>query len=315
MKKISILFLGASKRVELLERFQKTASKLDIVLDIYSCEIGKKFYPISHLAQILEGPKFDSEDFQYWLKDTMDSYSINLIIPNMDDAAASLSIFNENNKLSDDRWAIVSNSVLCKTVLDKEVSHKFFQSKNINTIENNLDYYPKIMKPKCGYGAKGIKIIKNQNEFEFVLKNYNMDKFIIQDYIHGQETTVDLYISKNYGLVGYVLRDRLEVSDGEVMVCKTRMPTKNEIDLIKQISDIKGWLGCITLQYITDANGNIYLIEINARFGGGATCGIEAGLDMPTYIFDEFLGKQIFPPQKIKSILMTRARKDYFYEI
>src|SRR6185503_4531648 len=102
-------------------------------------------------------------------------------------------------------------------------------------------------------------------------------------------------------------RDRIEVSDGEVMVCRTRSPRPEEELLISRIGEIPGWQGCITLQYVTDSHGSLYVIEINPRFGGGATCAIEAGLDMSSYILLEHLNTELPQPGRIRHLIMSRA--------
>ena len=78
-KSINILFLGASKRTSLLEDFYKSAKKLSIELNVFSCEKDRDFCAISHLATILEGPKFSSDSFQDWLDETIKKHNINNI--------------------------------------------------------------------------------------------------------------------------------------------------------------------------------------------------------------------------------------------
>ncbi len=311
MKSINILFLGASKRVSLIERFLTAAEKLGIKLNIFSCEIKEDFYPISQYAKILSGPSFKSDNFQEWLQKTVNEYKINIIIPNMDSATVALSEFAATQGRTNNCWCVVSDFDLCRTMEDKFLANEFFKANSIPVPTNMSGKFPKILKPRFGFGANGIRLIESEEE---LLDPHSAADFITQDFIHGQETTVDIYVSPTKGLLGYVLRDRIEVSDGEVMVCTTREPSEAEDKLITQVALLGNWCGCITLQYIKDSLGNLFVIEINPRFGGGATCAIEAGLDMPKYILCEFIGYDFDKPQKIKKIKMSRARKDYFYE-
>jgi hypothetical protein len=57
------------------------------------------------------------------------------------------------------------------------------------------------------------------------------------------------------------------------------------------------------------------VLEINPRFGGGATCGMEAGLDMASYILLERLSRPIVRPKAMRNLMMTRARRDFFREL
>lgn len=312
MKKIKILFLGASKRVTLVERFLDSAKSLGISLEIFSCEKEEDFYPISEYAKILKGPLFSSDEFQLWLDRIIRDKQIDIVIPNMDSATVALSKYKKEHHECK-AWLVVSRYDLCEKMNDKCDADMFFNSYDLPIPHNTEDLFPKIAKPKLGFGAKGIVKIENRQQYKTFIENNSLSDYSIQDFINGKETTVDFYISAKKGLAGYVLRDRLEVSDGEVMVCITRMPTKAEKNLIEKISKIAGWEGCITLQYISNGKG-IFIIEINPRFGGGATCAIKAGLNMPKYLLSEFLGKEYKFPKKILELKMTRARRDFFYE-
>lgn len=313
MKKVNVLFLGASKRVSLLERFVKASSSLGIELRMFSCESSSDFCPISHLATILEGPSFISQKFVDYLPAVVSENAINLIIPNMDSAAVALSQLK--CVLDGDHvTCVVSSYELCAAMYDKAKASRFFLRHGIPTPINTKGTFPKIVKPLCGFGSRGVRIIHSQSELFANPDFLDQSKYIVQDFIRGKETTLDFYVSHTMGLVGYVLRDRIEVSDGEVMACNTRPPDAVEKAFIDKLVAMTGWLGCITAQYIRNDSG-IYLIEINPRFGGGATCSIEAGLDMPYFLLSDFLRRPYSVPKEIKQLKMVRARRDFFYEI
>jgi len=312
-KVLRILFLGASKRVSLFERFFHAASLENVNIELFSCEIKDEFYPISNLATILVGPKFNDINFSSWLIDLVHKYSIDIIIPNMDSATVVLSEILESNILSNS-YLVVSSNFLCTTMEDKIAAADYFKYNNLPIIDNDDNVYPKIVKYRKGFGSKGIFYVNSLEEMQIISDKIDMKEYLIQNFITARETTVDMHISKKGDLVGYVLRDRLETSDGEVMICETRLPNKSEVLILESISKIPGWIGCITIQYFTDLYGQIFINEINPRFGGGVTCSIEAGLDIPRNILREFLGKKIIIPERLKTIYMTRSRRDYFYE-
>lgn len=312
MRNVRILFLGAGKRVSLLERFITASSRHCIHLELFSCELDNSFYPISTLATVLAGPGFLSSEFNEWLGDIVKRYSIDIVIPNMDSATVALSKFAETNVES--CWSLVSSRHLCESMHDKKLSDAFFHEHRIPVPPDTPGVFPKILKPRFGFGAKGIRIANDPAQLAAELVD-DGNSCIVQDLLSDfQETTVDIYISLKYGLLGYVLRDRIEVSDGEVMVCRTRPPYENERSLIMRVANIQGWQGCITLQYLTDKHRNLHVIEINPRFGGGATCAIEVGLDMASYVLLEYLRVPLTPPTAIRNVIMSRARRDFFYE-
>ena len=316
MNVVRILFLGASKRVSLLERFIATGQALGIGLDMYSCELDSGFCPISHLATVLQGPSFCSEEFQSWLDDCISQHQINLIIPNMDSATVALSKFDDSCCRAG-IWPVVSSHPICAAMYDKVTAHQFFRENGIPVPLDTADSFPKIVKPRFGFGSRGVRRADSAAELRALFDHQNRQEFLVQDLIlDGRETTVDFYSSRTKGMLGYVLRDRLEVSDGEVMVCKTREPMADERALLSVITSLAEWVGCVTVQYMRDGrDGKLYVIEVNPRFGGGATCAIEAGLDMPRYILCEFLGLDFARPQRLRMLIMSRARRDFFYEL
>lgn len=312
---MKILFLGASKRVSLLERFASAASAAAVPLKMYSCERNDDFCPISHLAQILPGPSFRGADFQEWLRKTVVDLDIELVVPNMDAATVALAEYSESAVARTGTLAAVSRLENCRAMEDKIAAEAFFRAHGIPTPENHPNRFPKIVKPSKGFGAKGIHIVRTAAELDTVLRAAN-GPMITQDFVEGVETTVDLYVDRRGRNIGAVYRDRLEVSDGEVMVCRTRPPTDSESALVGRIVDVGGWYGCITLQYITrEGGGSPCVIEINPRFGGGATAAIEAGLDMPAYLMAEARGQSVVAPRKLRRLIMTRARRDFFCEL
>jgi carbamoyl-phosphate synthase large subunit len=304
--------MGAAKRVSLLERFLDAAGKIDVRLQLFSCEAKSDFYPISHLASILPGPGFITNEFQLWIANAVQQHSIDIVIPNMDAATVALSRYQSHNR-GEACWAVVSDCDICEKMYDKVLASEFFRSSGIHCPPYTPDYYPKVLKPRFGFGSKDIRVIHTSSQLAELLRD-NPDAYEVQDFIENfTETTVDIYISRMGLLIGYVLRDRIEVSDGEVMVCRTRDASQDEIALIEKVAASAKWQGCITLQYMTNQRGR-YVVEINPRFGGGATCGIEAGLDMPRYILSEFLGESVCPPGTLRKLTMSRARRDFFYE-
>lgn len=315
MHKIKLLFLGASKRVTLLEQFFAAAKILGIGLQVYCCEKKIDFYPVSHLSTILEGPSFSSNRFENWLGNTITNYGIDCVIPNMDSATVALSKFSRDHHTEFKSTLFpVSDFSLCRIMNDKIQADLFFKSNGIPTFENTTGYYPKIYKPINGFGAKGQHVVSNGAENEAIAHILDCDKYILQDYRPGRETSVDIFFDQYSRLVGYVLRDRESVSDGEVMSCTTRHPSEPEKELIDKITSIPGWRGCITLQYIMGADNRLRVVEINPRFGGGATCSVAAGLAMPTYILQQILGIPIEYNPIIKKIKMVRARRDFYYD-
>lgn len=305
--KASVLFLGGAKRVTLAEKLLAICSPF-MHLNLFSMEKDHGFYPISSLAKILPGPNFSSATLKKILIDFINQHENPIIIPCMDAAIPIVATLNEQFS----EKSIISPTIEGANVgLNKITTANFCKKIGVRHPEifNSIkDITGKsIAKPIEGYGSKGIFIYENQNQADTTIFNTH----IVQKFIDGNETTHDLYITREK-LVIASSRDRYAVTAGEVDECLVRLPDNQEMELFEKIAASNLFWGPLTIQTIKNT-GEIFLIEINCRFGGGVTASIEAGTPLIESYMLEALGVNI-PHRKFKNLIMKRARRD-FYEI
>ncbi|AIL66192.1 carbamoyl phosphate synthase-like protein (plasmid) [Rickettsiales bacterium Ac37b] len=310
-EKLKILFLGAGKLLSLLEYFIKAGQKQSIELEFFSFELDE-FCPIGKVANVIKSPKFNDINFKKFLISFIVENKIDIVIPTMDSATVVLSSIKK--ELKDlGCMAVVSEYNLCYIMNDKILSEHWFKENDINHPINSTSF-PKIAKPKLGYAAKGISYIKNQEDLQIFSQRVDLDEYLIQDFIDSDEYTVDAYVDNDGNIIDILTRQRIEIEAGIVNKSISR---KNDsiIDITKTILSIPGWFGPITLQFFCSKNNPI-IIEINPRFGGGVTHSLYCGLDMPTWIINEFFSKSIehIPYNWKAGVLMTRCRRDIFYD-
>jgi carbamoyl-phosphate synthase large subunit len=308
MKTIKILFLGAGKRLSLLEQFILASKNEGVDIKLYAAEITKQV-PISEVATIIESPKFADLAFDDWLIQLVRREQINIVIPNMDSATVALSSLKSKLQ-SMGIWAIVSSHDLCTIMEDKMLADSWFKERNI-PVPGSASW-PRIFKPRKGFGGKSQFIVSNAIERSELLRKIKISDFIEQEYIVGPEYSVDVYVSQKGAFIAAMPRLRLKVLDGEVdESLSAEIP---EIDSLsrKIIASTNGWEGPLTLQFIDTKEGPL-LIEINPRFGGGVTHSIYCGLKMPQWILREYLGRDLpKEPAWVRGSLMTRCRRDIF---
>jgi carbamoyl-phosphate synthase large subunit len=308
VQKIRILFLGAGKRLSLLEQFLGAAKLEGVGVELFAAEISKNV-PIAHVATIFESPKFSDTTFPGWLCELIEQEQIDIVIPNMDAATVSLSQLKDKLH-STGVWPIVSSYELCINMEDKILADNWFKTNHIPVPGSSS--WPRILKPRKGFGGKSQWIVKNQLDRSELLKNIEITDFIEQEFVAGPEYSVDAYVTRKGKFFAAMPRLRLKVLDGEVD--ESLSVHKPEIEeLTKQIiHNTSQWEGPITLQFIEN-NGRPLLIEINPRFGGGVTHSIHCGLNMPQWILREWLGRSL--PENVSwktDSLMTRCRRDIF---
>lgn len=305
--KMVFFFLGAGKRLSLLESFIRAGVKENISIELHSIENSIKV-PISSIAKIHVGPDFSDPSFDDWLLDTVRIYNADIIIPNMDYATVALS---KARHLIEgiSAWPLVSSEHLCRTMLDKCEADKWFKTKNL-PVPGQANW-PRIFKNRFGFGSRGQFLVRNENERELFSRNYNLNNFIEQEYLNGNEYTVDAYVDRSGQFISAMSRRRIRVSDGEVVdSLSDRQP--EILRLSEEIFANTGWQGPLTAQFILTSHGPI-LIEVNPRFGGGVTHSIYCGLDFPSWIIKERLGRFLPKnPTWIDGSFMTRCTRDFF---
>ena len=71
-------------------------------------------------------------------------------------------------------------------------------------------------------------------------------------------------------------------------------------------------LGPLTIQFFKKSNGDVYLLEINPRFGGGVPLSFEAGADYGHKIHEMLEGKPLEYIKDFKEIIMLRYEEAVF---
>ena len=138
-----------------------------------------------------------------------------------------------------------------------------------------------ICRKNVSVGSVGIKKINLYDETGF------SEDFFLQEYIDGDEYTVDVFCDK-YGVPHLIIpRKRLEIRNG--MSFKTQL-VNNDIIISKTklICDHYKIPGLWNVQYIINKN-NVYFIELNLRLAGSAIAGIVASFNYIDLYIDHFV--------------------------
>ena len=307
MSSVSILFLGAGKRLTLLEYFRAAALAENLSLSLWAVEMSDKV-PISVSANILVGPRFEDPEFDAFLLQTTARLKIDMVIPNMDSATVALSRL-QPRLCQQGTWAVVSDPGLCTTMYDKFAAEQWFLQHSIPIPLG--DGYSRIAKRRFGFGSRDQFIARDEAELQLFLSRRDPADYLVQPCVEGQEYTVDAYVDRSGRFLVALSRKRLEVIAGEVDVSLTHHHP-GILSWTGRILSLGGWQGPITLQFIDSPAGPL-AVEINPRFGGGVTHSIHCGVDMPRWLLREQLGLPIEPPPDWPDgSLMTRCRRDIY---
>lgn len=183
----------------------------------------------------------------------------------------------------------VSDYKTYKLTENKIETNKFFDRIGI-PYPKETNKFPLIIKPiKDTSGSKNVHKVENDIELKFY--KYKCPDSFTQEFVKGQEYTIDGLCDLNGEMVYALPRKRLEVRDGMAVKSITEYNEKL-IEYTRKIVEGLGLVGAFNIQCIK--NSKIYFIEVNNRFGsGGLPLMVGANLNIPMDIIRMLLNKKI----------------------
>ncbi|MBP1995572.1 ATP-grasp domain-containing protein [Paenibacillus eucommiae] len=299
MTAFNILFTSVGRRVSLVRYFKEVLKELSLDGKIVTADM-KNNAPAACVGDIHELLPHATDPFYISrLLEICSQHDIKLLIPLID---TELQVLAEHRLEFEGvgTCVLVSSPEVTRICYDKRKTSAFFKSIQVNTpqtlngeqiLSNPHTCYPLMLKPANGSGSVGATKINNAEELAFFLKY--IPNSIVQDYIVGQEYTIDVLMDFQGKAHAAVPRLRLETRAGEV--CKG-MTVKDStlMTTAKKVAEaLPGAIGCITLQCFVTSAGKIVFIEINPRFGGGVPLSFVAGANYPKAIIQWLLERPI----------------------
>lgn len=298
---INVLLVAAGRRVTFATQLQKHNCK------VFGYDLAKEV-PLSDVATVIVGKKWDDLDLLDHLNETINKYKIDLLIPL--DCKGVEAISKISSTL--DCNVVCTNPKSALYCLDKLKLQSFMVKYFPQWYPSPVLDKPCIIKPRFGYGSEGI-----QSDPMYSKNLSKSEEVVVQYKLTGQEYSVDAYFNKQGRMVGASPRTRLWVSGGEVLESETVQ--NNELILMtKNIGEKLKLNGPTCFQYIKDEADNPKLTEINARFGGGSTLSIEAGLDMIQLIIEEYYYERKVKEDSVKAehgVYVNRSFRDHYFRI
>ncbi|HET6429008.1 MAG TPA: ATP-grasp domain-containing protein [Phycisphaerae bacterium] len=319
---LNILFTCAGRRVALLEAFRRTMREMDLTGDLIAADMNAGSAAL-HVADAREVvPPAGTVHYIPSLLDICVRRRVGLLIPLTDLDLRSLSRHRE-------KFAAVGCEVMigsADTILlcrDKTRTCDFLQRIGLPSIRTlTLEqfranpFFPCFVKPIRGSASIGTGVIHSEVELRAHVATFG-DLMLVQDYVPGSEYTLDIFRTRAGRVLSVVPRQRLLIRSGEV----EKGVTVHDSELIQagvllgeKLDDI--W-GVINAQCRRPAGSQARFFEVNPRFGGGAPLAIAAGANLPRYVLEERLGREVTARlgQFTPNLLMLRYDQAVFTEV
>lgn len=214
---------------------------------------------------------------------------------------------------------MVSSSDIINLSFDKWLTAQFLEGIKIKTpktfisldsaiqaLNEGLLKFPLVVKPRWGSGSIGIEMPEDLEELRLaysilqiklkrtilneVSKQDPNSAILIQEKLDGIEYGIDVINDLEGNYIGTFARQKLAMRAGEtdkaISVIDSRISDVGRI-IAENLRHI-GILDCD----VFDHNGDLYIIELNPRFGGGYPFSHEAGVNAPAIYIDWLNGKK-----------------------
>lgn len=319
---LRVLLSCIGRRVELAQAFAEAGRRLGIRLERHATDVsplapGMYHVQRAHLVKPINHHRYIPD-----LLDLVAANRIDLLVPTIDTELPKLAAARDRFA---DRGciALISSPNVIATGRDKILTYERLSAAGIDTprtwlaaevLKRRRHRFPYQIKPRYGSAGKGNRRIDDVPSLRHWAER--VPEPVVQEFVPGDEFTLDVYAGLNGRVRCVVPRQRLEVRDGEVQ--KARIVKDDALIEIgrRVVESLGDCIGLITVQCIRTPRGRIRVIEINPRFGGGAPLAIRAGADFPRWLMAERLGRRphIGPNAYRDGMVMLRYDQSVFLE-
>jgi len=230
--------------------------------------------------------QYDNEFFIDELLRIIKEQNIKVLMPS---SGFDIYSYSDNYNLIREYGAIpiVSKRKVLEICRDKLLSYQFLSKKFpfafTTEYPEKIDTFPIIAKPRFGKGSNNIIMIENKLDLEFIMRKF--ENMIFQEYLPGTEYTVDVLSDLTEKPIMAIPRIRLDTKAG--ISVKGKIIRNSMIEnLCKNTAETLGIRGPSCIQLKESKNGELKIIEINPRFGGGTIFTTLAGANFPAMLLE-----------------------------
>lgn len=303
---MNILITSVGRRAYIVKYFKESLSKND---KVFVSNSDKNSVAFKYADDCFITPLIYDDGYIDFLLNICKKKKVDVLISLFD---IDLLILAKNRKRFEELGTklIVSDEKLIENCNDKWKTYLFLNSNNFNVpktyvslenavidINNGIINYPVIVKPRFGCGSIGILKADNYDElmffYKYAKKEINntylkyesssvSDNVIIQECLYGMEYGADIINDLNGNFCNCVIRKKIAMRSGETDIAEIVENDVIKSELIR--------LGTITKHVanmdcdIFLCNNKPYILEMNARFGGGYPFSHLAGCNLPLAI-------------------------------
>jgi len=290
------MFTCAGRRVALMEAFRRSLAELNLSGRLIAAD-ATHASPAYHKADVgLTVPPADRSEYVPALLEAVRRHNVALLVPVTDLDLCCLA-GRRDEFAAAGCTAMIASEPTIKLCRDKARMGALLAGAGLQGIRTctlsefrRQPFYPCFIKPIGGSAGIGAGVIRGERELAAHVAMFDQE-MLVQEYVGGQEFTIDVYRTKAGEVRCVVPRQRLAVRSGEVekgVTVKDEMLIRDTLKLAGVLGDLWGVFCCQCRRL--DEKSPPRFFEVNPRFGGGSPLSIAAGANLPLYLLEEILG-------------------------
>lgn len=308
----NILITSISSKVPLINAVLDAKNKFDKSIKVFGADIKSEIIGKYFVDELYIMPRISDLNINDFIEYCLEK-RIKYIIPTRDEDVLFYSFFKE--KFLKNKIHIFSP--------EHQVVQKCFD-KYIFVKENGINYNIKtsllidnlkgvrnfVVKDRFGSGSKNLGL--NLNYEEALNFSKNIENPLFQEFIEGEEYSVDSYVSTKNEFIGLIIRKREIIANGEAVVTcsvEDKFLEKNIVDFL-----LKNKIIGHSVTQVIKKDNDYFLIECNTRFGGASTLSYKMGLESFYWFLCEVNGVSFNFKKDKKNFRQIRIAKDIYFE-
>lgn len=287
MKKVNVLIFpsGAENAINIYD-----ALKYNIHFELFGLSSKKDHTSFIYDKEHFEYGEYNIKDKNFFtnLNKFISNKKIEYLIPTHDE----ITYFLKKNENKINCKIVTSSLEACEVSYSKIITAKYFKDEYYypKIYDNDINEFPVFIKPDIGAGGKGASLINSKEE----LDNYKYsNKYLITEYLPGEELTVDCFTNKDGQLLFIGPRTRERITSGVSFNSKTVELTKEISDIAISINGKLKFRGLWFFQLKQDKNNQYKLMEICVRSAGTMALYRQNGINFQLLTLLDFMGYKV----------------------
>lgn len=312
---MNILLTSVGRRAYLVKYFKNA---LNGDGEIHVCNSDDLTVAFRYADKSVISPLIYSDEYIPFLLDYCKSNRIDVILSLFDMDLPVLAEHKGDFEKAGTK-VIVSDSEFIKKCNDKWETYLFLKKNGFNvpdtylTLQSAMEAlekghlkYPVVVKPRFGCGSIAMSVAEDEMSLLYYADRNTRDinktylkyesasiceKIIFQEFLRGQEYGADIINDLNGNHINSVVKKKLAMRAGETDIAETadEPAVKSEADRLGSLTGHIANLDCD----IFLVGGVPYILEMNARFGGGYPFSHVAGCNLPEAIVRWCRGEKV----------------------